>query len=454
MSTKPGPAKTVLLTVLASVLAVTACREPGMAPSAWPSFAQGGKSSAVTVTAATPAYGHRGDVSEVVTITGSGFQANAQAWWDRNGAPDPKITVLSTQYVSSTQLVATINIASDASLSLYDLTVVNGDRTKGIGTFGTGTQLFEVTQAVLIPGTQNARGVNDSGEIVGTILLKNGRAEPSYFSVASGLLQAVDSATAAFDISPRGNAIVGRSPYPTLWTRAGAVGTAWQATALPRDPTSTDGNANALVADSITGQVVLIGGRERFSAPKNAVVYKPRLWIWQAATSSWLRVVLPAGSSTAQGQVVDLSAGGVAVGDANARAAVWESDGAGGYVLTFISGSGGRATGITSDGTRVSGVAGGAAVYWQRTGGTWSAPILLPGGCAEADGIADSGRMILSGCPDGNVSVAAIIDPPYEDWVRLGGFGPKGTVGIVSGISRSGQYATAQASAGVYWKLF
>ncbi len=74
--------------------------------------------SGPSVTAADPAFGREGDVSKQVTITGSGFAPGAQAAWERGGIVDAKIQVLSSQYVSSTQLVATITIAPDAAISL------------------------------------------------------------------------------------------------------------------------------------------------------------------------------------------------------------------------------------------------------------------------------------------------------------------------------------------------
>jgi hypothetical protein len=117
------------------------------------------------VSAAAPSFGHQGDVAQQVTITGSGFAAGALAAWERNGVPDPKVTVLSTQFVSSSQVIATITIAPDAEISLYDISVTNTDRKKGIG-----TALYEVTTAELL-GTLGTSSipydVSDDGSIAG-----------------------------------------------------------------------------------------------------------------------------------------------------------------------------------------------------------------------------------------------------------------------------------------------
>ena len=150
------------------------------------------KGSGLSVIAADPPFGRQGDVGKTVTITGSGFVSGAQASWALNGGPASGIVVNSTAYVSSTQLVATINIGSTAELAYYDVTVTQTGR-KGIGTeSATGTGLFEVTQAVAIAGAGDLRGVNDNGEITG-----NGG--PIYWSASSGLLL-VDTAHAGFAV--------------------------------------------------------------------------------------------------------------------------------------------------------------------------------------------------------------------------------------------------------------
>ena len=99
------------------------------------------KTSSIVVSQTDPATGVQGATDLQVRITGAGYARGAQADWERNGVPDPKITVTSTRLVSATEVVATISIAADADLASYDVAVVSGGK-KGIG-----TELFAVTEA-------------------------------------------------------------------------------------------------------------------------------------------------------------------------------------------------------------------------------------------------------------------------------------------------------------------
>ena len=99
----------------------------------------------LSVKGTDPAYGRRGDVGLRVTIEGSGFAPGATASWALNGSPSASIVVKSTEYVSTTKLIATIDIASTAELDLFDVTVVSTGR-KGIGTeSSTAPDVFQVT---------------------------------------------------------------------------------------------------------------------------------------------------------------------------------------------------------------------------------------------------------------------------------------------------------------------
>ena len=175
----------------------------------------------------------------------------------------------------------------------------------------------------------------------------------------------------------------------------------------------------------------------------------PRLWVWQSATSSWQRIVLTTGSATAPGEVNAVSGDGRAIGQSNGQAAAWAPNGSGGYALTVL--GSGVANGMNSTGALMVGALNGHAVYWQWSGSGWGAPVTLPGGCASAADVADTGRIALNSCPFGNKTYAAYMDPPYSSPNQLGGLGPQSNYGTISGMSRSGQYITAQADGGVYW---
>lgn len=442
--------------------AVMACGDSGQAPLGPDHVSAaangGGKQNGVSVTATNPGFGHQGDAGKTVVITGSGFRAGAVASFERGGAADPGITVHGTQFVSATQLIATISIASDATLELYDVAVTNPDRTKGIGTL-----MFEVTTATPAPELQIARRVNDNGELSGT-MASGGTA---YFSTMGGVAEQVAATGTGFGIAMSGDVIVGTGGsggnLAYLYVRQGPIGSPWTATALPADPASTSSAAKSLVTEPGSGQTLAVGGYEFVPSGRNGSLQRPVVWHWQAGTSSWLRIVLPTGSPTTPGEVVDLSATGIAIGMVNGRAAVWTPNGSGGYQLGLIGANGSRATGIDGGGTIITGRAGTggslSAVYWRFASGAWSSPIVLPGGCDVAKGVSDEGRIVLNSCPFGARTYPAYIDPPYATASALRGLGPKNTIGQISGISPSGQYVAGQATVGgiaqaIYWSIF
>src|SRR5262249_11903387 len=77
----------------------------------------------VTVTSASPAFGDQGTTVNV-HVYGSGFSSGAQATWLLHGNADAAhVKTNSTTFVSSTELVANITIASDAQLDFWDVQV-------------------------------------------------------------------------------------------------------------------------------------------------------------------------------------------------------------------------------------------------------------------------------------------------------------------------------------------
>ena len=95
----------------------------------------------IAVTAADPPSGAQATIGLNVTVKGKGFKSGAKAAFFKTGTTNPAgVTVRSTRYVNSTSLVATIDIAEGAELSLFDIEVANTD-----GRTGKGTELFSVT---------------------------------------------------------------------------------------------------------------------------------------------------------------------------------------------------------------------------------------------------------------------------------------------------------------------
>ena len=421
------------------------------------------KAVSVSVNATDPAFGDQGQSNETVTITGSGFKAGAHAAWLHKGVVDPTISVTSTQFVSSSTLVAVISIDANSPLDFRDVQVTNFDRTQGIG-----AAVFEVTQAQIIPGTLNARSVNDNGEVTGT--LTNGG--PYYYDVASGFLQTV-SANVGFGnaISALGNAIAGSGggangvAFPFLYTRSGPVGTAWTATPLPVDPKASGGGARAIVTDPLTGQPTLLGGVEYLPIFHGAACSNAVIWSWQPSTSTWKRILLQSnGACQAEIRGRGLSATGIAVGRVDANAAMWTPDGSGGYTLKLLSGAK-YANGINGDASMIVGETSPAhgtstAVYWVASGGGWGNAISLAGGCSSSRDISDaSNRVTLIGCPFPGTSVTypSYMDAPYASPIKLGGVGGHNSA-FLGTSSPSGNYmagdgvTSGNVRVGVYWK--
>ena len=426
----------------------------GPQPPAPPSF---GRSQSITVTAANPAFGDQGQTNEAVTITGSGFDSTSKAAWLRNGVVDTTITVTSTKFVNATTLLATINISPKSPVDYRDIQVVSyasGGRTQGIGSL-----LFEVTQAVQVQGTSWVRSINDNGEATGTL---SSGAGVFYYNIGTADLDTLSLTGTGYDISDAGTAIVGSGGpgggLPYLYTRTGPGG-AWVGTALPMGATSTSGIARAMRVDG-TGQVVQIAGLE-YGGP-GAVT-----WTWQAATASWQRMVLPGSATEVRHRAISNNGilGGTASGGRKLGPAVWMPNGTGGYAITVLSTSNGAVNGVRADGGMLVGFTSTASsstpLYWvAQSGGTWSAPVVVAGGCSGIKDIGDTGRFLLNDCPvsSGNRSSPAFADPPYGSLTTLGGLGPNTYGAFASGISHGGRYAAGYAtvnsqSVGIYWSL-
>ena len=418
------------------------------------SFARANGGPSVSTTA--PDYGRTGETNLEVTVTGSGFVDGSVPAWERGGVADPKVQVVSTRVVSSTQLVATISIAPDATVDLYDVSVTNPDKKKGIGYL-----LFEVTQATAISGTEIAYGVNDAGEITGRV----GVPGVFYYNPATGL-DTLGAPGRGFDISGDGRSVVGGTTINAPNDRGYVFtfdGVAWTRTDLPKASTSTMTRPFSVASDPTTGSALLIGGWE--GGGSNAKLYRrPRLWV-PAVGGGWTKIDLADASN--DGVVADVSPSGVAAGFANERAAVWSPDGSGGWTgPSFIGVAGSKLNGINTAATIAVGeVASGgsstAAASWVNTGGSWSAPTVLPGGCTSAKAIDDSGRIVANGCPKGSRRVPGVIAPPYTsaDVTLLGGLGDNASTTIVEDISRNGGIIVGQSTVhnavvGVYWQLF
>jgi hypothetical protein len=400
--------------------------------------AKAAATSVPSVTAADPPFGKQGEVGYRVRITGSGFEPGAQASWERNGVPDPKLTVRSTEYVSSTELVATIDIASDAELDLYDVAVMSG-RGKGIG-----TEMFEVTDGTSI-GTLDGsntlvRGINSSGQATGY-----SGTQTFFWDPATWTMTDVGPGN-GWDIEEAGNRIVGVSgSHATLWTR---TATGWLKEMLPRDAAAISSRAGSIGSDPVTGEAIFIAGEERFREG-----HRPRLW--RRTPSGWVKIVLPLATAKGNGSAHDVNGRGQVVGrvmpsKGSPFGVLWEPDG------TYLIGPGGQ--GINPAGTITVFTENEVAYYMELRNGTWTGPHRLPGSCAYALAVDDAGRIAATKCVDGDRTVGALFVPPYDENgpMYLGGLGDRTDGSWIEAISPrngwlGGTAPTRPVKPGVIW---
>ena len=413
-------------------------------PPVGPSFAKGKPAADPTVTASDPAYGHEGEVNKVVRISGTGFAPGAQASWERGGVADSKIQVVATQFVSSTELSATITIASDAAIDLYDLSVTNPDRKKGIG-----YALFEVTTANALPELANrsisshALAINDAGAIVGR---SNGRA--FFWTLGAGIEDL--GAGQATDIDGSGSRVVGGTATgpggtPMVWT--GGSGS-WSGAALTM---SCVGSAVGGLVWSVTPDGVLAGGVVLASTSHNKTRPVPVLWQLQPMTCTQL--TLPSAFS-ASGRVTDVNQLGTAAGWASdgggsSRAVVWDAGGTSSVLAPLVGQASSGAEAISEDGLLVVGLSGSQAAYWVKSGGVWSGAVALSIGAAcqsaatsWANDVNGSGLVVGKGC-DGGAWYWQVSGGVATPGIRLPGLGPKN--------ASSAEAVNNQSTGGMPW---
>ena len=354
-----------LVRILAAVSVLVSCSDQREFPHLTePSFAK--RPASPSVTSATPAYAYQGTANLNVTITGSGFDKGTKASWYLNGAPYPKITVNSTSYVSSSQLVANITIAGDAQIDQYDIVVTSSTTKQGIG-----SDCFVVTLAVPIPVV--GRGINRAGQVVGELANSN-TFTGNLWDPGVGMVP-LPNAYRVWAIDESGSLIVGKdnAGAPAYWTSSAGASGPWTEAALPLPAGLTTASARSLAADA-TGTTVLVAG-----AVVAATGHRPA--VWTRTTSGWdvsidsLPTGVPSGwaeSINARGQRAGMD------GTAGAYALYWDSLG----TARVLSANRASAWSINGDGTIVVGSANGVAAMWTRTlvngvYGPWSGDILL-----------------------------------------------------------------------------
>ena len=400
-----------------------------------------------SVTSASPAYAHR-DTTLNVRISGSGFSTGAVAEWALGGVPNAaKIRTNSTQFVSSSELVANITISADADLALWDVTVMLTGGKKGVG-----TELFEVTTAVIIGGGSGIGGyVYGTSEQVGT-------SEPvsvaGYGDLSGAWVYDAISGTTVnlgggqgWGIDPTGTTVFGRdgNSAAAVWNRVGN-GT-WTKQLLPNPQAQGNASSMAVAPDGS----LLLGGwvnlpTKRGQNPQVA----PAVWrrvggVWQSPTI----YAMPGASAAIYG----ISPGGVAVGrgllpSGSYQTFVWDNP------TTYTSLAGSTAYGVNPAGTVAVGEASGP-VYWYKTAaGTWtttgSALPTLGGSCStgRANDINAAAIVVGYSCASSGRTLATVWRLDLSGATPtvmgaplvLGGLGPGGNNTVAQAITSSPPY--------------
>jgi hypothetical protein len=380
---------------LAVVLA--ACSAPSVdAPLAPPDAMRAARAvSGPTVTSTKPSFGDRGTTLDVHVI-GSGFTADAQATWLLHGNADPAhVRTNSTTYVSSTELVANITIAGDATLDYWDVQVALAGGKNGVG-----TESFEITTAQALGAAQYVYAGSETGQAAGY----NGGSTAFVYDDAFGMLNFGEGQAWALD--PLGTMVLGRTGgMPTAWMRQGTP-SPFVAVTLPISAGMTSGNAAASARDA--SGALLVGGWETFIPKKGATpVPRPVRWRYDGNWSAPMVYALTPGGI--RGTLLGINSAGQAVGrsdDASINGAVWDTP-ASPVKLDGIPNT------LNSASTLIVGARNSQPVFWTRTAaGTWNTVgIALPslgGTCGGAAiGLNDDGVVVGRSCDArGNINAA------------------------------------------------
>jgi uncharacterized membrane protein len=353
-----------------TLLLATGCSDqnpssPRPSTSTEPLFAKA--SASPTVTSAAPSYAYQGTTNLDVTINGSGFDRGTKASWYLNGAPYLKITVNSTSYVSPSQLVANISVASDAQIDAYDIVVTTSTTKQGIG-----SDCFVVTLAVPVPVV--GRGINMAGQVVGD-LANSSTNSGNLWDPGVGTVS-LPNAYKVWGIDETGSTISGKdnNGVPAIWTSSNGAGGPWTEIPLPVPAGVTTGSARSLASDANGNAVFIAGAHLASTGLDSGLVWTRTIGGWQVR-----RATLPSGvpggwpqSINAKGQSAGMNGAG------GSYALYWDSLG----TSTILSSNKATAWSINGDGTVVVGSANGVAAMWVRTlsngvYGPWSGDIFL-----------------------------------------------------------------------------
>lgn len=158
------------------------------------------------------------DTTLNVRVLGGGFDVGSRADWALKGVVTDKIVTNSTQFVSSSELLANITIARNAEIARYDVIV-----TTSTGKGGIGTELFLVTLKAIDLGTlggtyARAYAINNNGQIVGVSSPVVGAERATYWERVGPTTWSIRQLGAAPDESQSGAAGINDAGVIAGWT--------------------------------------------------------------------------------------------------------------------------------------------------------------------------------------------------------------------------------------------
>jgi hypothetical protein len=456
------------LYVTLALAAVASCsRDPIAAPNKFsdPSTALAAKSAnPLAVTSANPPFGDQGTTLDVHVI-GTGFTAGATATWLLHGAADSThVRTNKTTFVSSSELVANITIASDAQIAFWDVQVALLGGKNGVG-----SEAFEVTAAQVLGngtlGSVDVLAMNDLPQVVG---YGSGGSQAFVFDDALGTVNL--GTGQAWGIDPLGTMVFGRNPnFAVAWVRQ--ADNSWLPQSLPRTATSIAGNATR--AGRAADGTLLVAGWDAIPGARKSDMPINRPALWRHSASGWTApqiLTLPAGAARGSGR--DVNGLGQVVGriDATDLGAVWDTP-------TTPVQLDGISTAINAAGTIVVGQRNSAPVYWLRSpSGAWNPtgiplPTIAGAACATgaANGVNSGGAIVGASCNSSGKQQATAwrldmtASPPKLSGAPtpLPGLGDKTspTVSSAAGVTETTPYTAAGSAAlngtqlAVRWRL-
>jgi hypothetical protein len=377
-----------------AVLSSSCGREPITEPTARgaaPAAAAAKSSTALSVTSASPPFGDQGTTVDV-HIFGSGFTSGAKATWLLHGVADDHVHTNGTTFVSASELVANITIASDASLDFWDVQV-----SLSSGKNGVGSECFEVTTAEQLGttgGDANVSGISEQLQVVGYA------SSAFVWDDGAGMVNLGGGQVMAID--PAGYVAAGMSGVwiPTAWVRQSA--SVWSPEPLPQLAHSVGARVQG-AARAPDGTLLLAGlDDSALSTKPNAPQYN-RVVLWRRSGGTWATpqmYTLPAGSVRGSARAVNGLAQIVGQLDAGSTGAVWEDA----VTSTRLDG---LPNAINEQGTIIVGNRSGYPVYWWRDPAThaWNTTgVPLPAiagatcGTGSANDVNSAGVIVGSSC--------------------------------------------------------